>query len=337
MNDKTYKNAGVDLELAAKVKSSMTPSVLSTHNSQVLNTLGSFGAMFELKGFNQPVIVSSTDGVGTKLKLAVELDSYDTLGEDLVNACVNDIVVCGAKPLFFLDYIAVNKLDDSVVSKLIRGMSKACLDVNCALIGGETAQMPGIYKDKDFDMAGFVVGAVEKKQILNPSNVKEKDIIIGFPSNGLHTNGYSLVRHALSIEKNPEILNKYYDDLGQTLGEALIKPHISYVESVLSVLPYIKSAAHITGGGLIENIPRALPSNLSAKIDLLAWEVPSIFNFIKLEGNISNDEMYKVLNMGLGMVVVCDGKMEDKILSSVVGSVVVGNISKRIGEKQVLF
>ena len=216
-------------------------------------------------------------------------------------------------------------------------MSKACLDVNCALIGGETAQMPGIYKDKDFDMAGFVVGAVEKKQILNPSNVKEKDIIIGFPSNGLHTNGYSLVRHALSIEKNPEILNKYYDDLGQTLGEALIKPHISYVESVLSVLPYIKSAAHITGGGLIENIPRSLPSNLSAKIDLLAWEVPSIFNIIKLEGNISNDEMYKVLNMGLGMVVVCDGKMEDKILSSVVGSVVVGNISKRIGEKQVLF
>lgn len=337
MNDRTYKNAGVDLELAAKVKSAMSESIIATHNSQVLNTLGSFGSMFELKGFNQPVIVSSTDGVGTKLKLAVELDFYDSLGEDLVNACVNDIVVCGAKPLFFLDYIAVNKLDDSVVSKLICGMSKACIDVNCALIGGETAQMPGIYKDKDFDMAGFVVGAVEKDQILNPSNVKEKDIIIGFPSNGLHTNGYSLVRHALSIQKNPKILNKFYDDLGETLGEALIKPHISYVEEILSVLPYIKSAAHITGGGLIENIPRSFTNDLSADIDLLAWEVPAIFNIIKLEGNISNDEMYKVLNMGLGMIVICDEDMVNKVLSSVSGSFVVGNISKRIGEKQVLF
>lgn len=337
MNDKTYKKAGVDLELAAKIKSGMAEPILSTHNSQVLNTLSSFGSMFELKGFNEPVIVSSTDGVGTKLKLAIQLECYDFIGEDLVNACVNDIVVCGARPLFFLDYIAVNKLDNLVINKLIAGMSKACIEVKCALIGGETAQMPGIYNEKDFDMAGFAVGAVEKNQILNSSNVREKDIVIGLPSNGLHTNGYSLVRHALSIDQNPEILNKFYDDLEETLGEALIKPHLNYVESILSVLPYIKSAAHITGGGLIENIPRAIPDNLSAIIDLSTWKVPPIFNVIQSEGNISVDEMYKVLNMGLGMVVVSNKNMEGEILSSIPGSTTVGYISKRTGENQVLF
>ncbi len=337
MNDKTYKKAGVDLDLAAKIKKSISNPIISTHNKQVLNGLGSFGSMFELKGFNQPIIVSSTDGVGTKLKLAIELDCYDFIGVDLVNACVNDIVVCGAKPLFFLDYIAVNKLDNFVINKLISGMSKACINVGCALIGGETAQMPGIYKNKDFDMAGFVVGAVEKAQVLNPLDVKEQDVIIGLSSEGLHTNGYSLVRHALSIDENPQILNKFYSDLGSTLGAALLKPHISYVESILSVLPYIKSAAHITGGGLIENIPRAFSSDLAAYIDLSAWDVLSIFNIIQAEGNIAEEEMYKVFNMGLGMIVICDKKMEDNVLSSISGSFKIGYISKRIGESQVIF
>ena len=337
MNDKTYKKAGVDLDLAAKIKKSISNPIISTHNKQVLNGLGSFGSMFELKGFNQPIIVSSTDGVGTKLKLAIELDCYDFIGVDLVNACVNDIVVCGAKPLFFLDYIAVNKLDNFVINKLISGMSKACINVGCALIGGETAQMPGIYKNKDFDMAGFVVGAVEKAQVLNPLDVKEQDVIIGLSSEGLHTNGYSLVRHALSIDENPQILNKFYSDLGSTLGAALLKPHISYVESILSVLPYIKSAAHITGGGLIENIPRAFSSDLAAYIDLSAWDVLSIFNIIQAEGNIAEEEMYKVFNMGLGMIVICDKKMEDNVLSSISGSFKIGYISKRIDESQVIF
>ncbi|MBN18472.1 MAG: phosphoribosylformylglycinamidine cyclo-ligase [Chloroflexi bacterium] len=337
LNDKTYKKAGVDLDLAAKIKKSISNPIISTHNKQVLNGLGSFGSMFELKGFNQPIIVSSTDGVGTKLKLAIELDCYDFIGVDLVNACVNDIVVCGAKPLFFLDYIAVNKLDNFVINKLISGMSKACINVGCALIGGETAQMPGIYKNKDFDMAGFVVGAVEKAQVLNPLDVKEQDVIIGLSSEGLHTNGYSLVRHALSIDENPQILNKFYSDLGSTLGAALLKPHISYVESILSVLPYIKSAAHITGGGLIENIPRAFSSDLAAYIDLSAWDVLSIFNIIQAEGNIAEEEMYKVFNMGLGMIVICDKKMEDNVLSSISGSFKIGYISKRIGESQVIF
>ncbi len=287
--------------------------------------------------FFKSLVIQKINRHSIKVKKAIELDCYDFIGVDLVNACVNDIVVCGAKPLFFLDYIAVNKLDNFVINKLISGMSKACINVGCALIGGETAQMPGIYKNKDFDMAGFVVGAVEKAQVLNPLDVKEQDVIIGLSSEGLHTNGYSLVRHALSIDENPQILNKFYSDLGSTLGAALLKPHISYVESILSVLPYIKSAAHITGGGLIENIPRAFSSDLAAYIDLSAWDVLSIFNIIQAEGNIAEEEMYKVFNMGLGMIVICDKKMEDNVLSSISGSFKIGYISKRIGESQVIF
>ena len=216
---------------------------------QVLGGVGGFGALYQLAGYSDPVLVSSTDGVGTKLKLAIMMDRYDTIGEDLVNACVNDIIVCGADPLFFLDYLAVGVLENEVVEALIAGMARACEEAGCALIGGETAQMPGLYADGDFDMAGFVVGAVERDAILDGSDIRPGDAIIGIPSNGLHTNGYSLVRHALGLDDDPALLNEVVPELGEgvTLGDALLMPHPSYVEIVRPVLPMIKGMAHITG------------------------------------------------------------------------------------------
>jgi phosphoribosylformylglycinamidine cyclo-ligase len=225
--------------------------------------------MYRLAGFREPVLVASTDGVGTKLKVAAAMHSYETIGEDLVNACVNDVIVSGAKPLFFLDYISVGVLEVAVVEALLEGMSRACTEVECALVGGETAQMPGLYAKGDFDVAGFAVGAVEKSDILDGSTIKEGDVILGLSSTGLHTNGYSLVRDILGLDDDPSPLREFYPELGQTLGESLLVPHRSYYQIVRPLVPLVKAMAHITGGGLVENVPRVLPDGLAVRHGLL--------------------------------------------------------------------
>ena len=333
MEQTTYKQAGVNLDAAQDIKERIKSIVAPTHGAQVLGGVGGFGALYRLGGYKDPVLVSSTDGVGTKLKLAIMMDRYDTIGEDLVNACINDIIVCGAQPLFFLDYLAVAALDNDVVAALIAGMARACEQAGCALIGGETAQMPGLYADGDFDMAGFVVGAVERDRILDGSDIRPGDAIIGIPSNGLHTNGYSLVRHALGLDDDPAALNEVIPELahgtthGATLGDALLTPHPSYVDAIRPVLPLIKGMAHITGGGLVENIPRILPDGTSAHLDSSAWRVPPIFTLLQERALIASEEMYRVFNMGIGMALVCDAGQVDAVLEAVSGSEVVGEVS----------
>ena len=291
--------------------------------------MGGFGALYRLSGYDDPVLVSSTDGVGTKLKLAIMMDRYDTIGEDLVNACINDIIVCGAEPLFFLDYLAVGVLENAVVEALIAGMARACEQAGCALIGGETAQMPGLYADGDFDMAGFVVGAVERNQILDGSDIRPGDAIIGIPSNGLHTNGYSLVRHALGLDDDPALMNEVVPELGEgvTLGDALLMPHPSYVDAVHAVLPMLKGMAHITGGGIVENVPRILPEGTAARFDSSSWRIPPIFTLLQERAAISRDEMYRVFNMGIGMALVCDAARVGAVLASISGAELVGEIT----------
>ena len=284
-----------------------------------------------------PVLVSSTDGVGTKLKLAIIMDRYNTIGEDLVNACVNDIIVCGAQPLFFLDYLAVAALDTDVVAALVAGMARACENAGCALIGGETAQMPGLYADGDFDMAGFVVGAVERKAILDGSDIRPGDIIIGLPSNGLHTNGYSLARHALGLDGDSSLLQEVVPELGKgvTLGDALLLPHPSYVDAARAAMPHIKGMAHITGGGLIENMPRILPDGIGARFDSSAWRIPPIFTLLQERAVISREEMYRVFNMGIGMALVCDAPKVDAVLAALPEAAVVGEAVESNDEARV--
>ena len=333
----TYRQAGVNLDAAQDIKERIKSIVAPTHGAQVLGGVGGFGALYRLGGYKDPVLVSSTDGVGTKLKLAIMMDRYDTIGEDLVNACVNDIIVCGAQPLFFLDYLAVAALDNDVVAALIAGMAHACEQARCALIGGETAQMPGLYADGDFDMAGFVVGAVEREAIIDGRDIRPGDVIIGIPSNGLHTNGYSLVRHALGLGDDPSALNEVVPELGEgvTLGDALLLPHPSYVDTVRPVLPIIKSMAHITGGGLVENIPRILPDGTAACLDSSTWRVPPIFTLLQERAAISRDEMYRVFNMGIGMALVCDPSDTNAILSAIPTAEVVGEVSPDTNDERV--
>ena len=337
----TYKQAGVNLDAAQDIKERIKSIVAPTHGPQVLGGVGGFGALYRLGGYKDPVLVSSTDGVGTKLKLAIMMDRYDTIGEDLVNACVNDIIVCGAQPLFFLDYLAVAALDNDVVAALIAGMARACEQADCALIGGETAQMPGLYADGDFDMAGFVVGAVERDRILDGSDIRPGDAIIGIPSNGLHTNGYSLVRHALGLDDDPSALNEVVPELAQattqsvTLGDALLMPHPSYVDAVRPILPMLKGMAHITGGGLVENIPRILPDGTSAHLDSSTWRVPPIFTLLQERALIASEEMYRVFNMGIGMTLICDASDADAILSAIPNAEVVGNVLQTTNDERV--
>ena len=335
MTEHTYKAAGVNLDAAQDVKQRIGAIVTPTHGPEVLGGIGAFGAMYQLSGYKEPVLVSSTDGVGTKLKLAVMMDSYDTIGVDLVNACVNDVIVSGAKPLFFLDYIAVGTLRPDVIEALLEGMARACKEVDCALIGGETAQMPGLYAKDDFDMAGFVVGVVEKSAMLDSSNIREGDVLLGIPSNGLHTNGYSLVRHVLGLDGDQAPLEEYVPELAQTLGEALLTPHMPYYRTVRDALPMLKGMAHITGGGLVENVPRVLPDGTGARFDTSTWEVPPIFTVLQERSNISREEMYRVFNMGLGMVLVCSLADADRVLASVPESRVVGEVTETTGDQRV--
>jgi phosphoribosylformylglycinamidine cyclo-ligase len=330
----TYATSGVDIEVAARAKELIARQARSTHRPEVLSGVGFFGGLFEFKGYREPVLVSSVDGVGTKLKIALALDKHDTVGIDIVNHCVNDILTCGAEPLFFLDYIAAGRLNPEQVGEVAKGLAFACREAGCALIGGETAEMPGLYTGEDYDLVGFIIGVVEKSRVIQGKNIAAGDIIMGLPSSGLHTNGYSLVRKIFG--ETVSALNKRYSELGRRLGEVLLEPHRSYYNQLKPLLPLIKGLAHITGGGLIGNVPRVLPKGLTAKFDSQSWTVPPIFELIQERGNVDRDEMYRVFNMGIGMVVICAKSDVASIAGALPEAKVIGEVIKRKGKARVV-
>jgi phosphoribosylformylglycinamidine cyclo-ligase len=295
---------------------------------------GFFGGLFEFKGFKQPVLASSVDGVGTKLKIACALGKHDTIGIDIVNHCVNDILTCGAEPLFFLDYIAMGKLVPEQVEAIARGLAQACRKVGCALIGGETAQMPGLYSGKDYDLVGFIIGVVEKEGIIMGKTIVAGDTIIGLPSSGLHTNGYSLVRKLFG--ETQSVLSTYYPELGRTLGEELLEPHRCYYHQLKPILPVIKGMAHITGGGLIDNVPRVLPQGVAAQFHSQAWTILPIFQLIQQRGNVDQDEMYRVFNMGVGMVLICSPEDVNQLTGQLPEAKIIGEVIKQEGAARVI-
>jgi len=330
-----YARAGVDVHLADKVKKTVARQVQATFRPEVLSS-GFFGSMFQLKGYDEPVLVSSVDGVGTKLKIASLLDKNDTVGIDIVNHCVNDILCCGAEPLFFLDYIAAGKLVPEQIEAIISGIVQACQEVGCSLIGGETAEMPGMYSKRSYDLVGFIVGAVERKNIIDGSSIVPDDIILGLPSSGLHTNGYSLVRRVFGIDTNPSCLNKFYPELGKGLGEELLQVHRCYYPQLKPALPLVKGIAHITGGGFVGNIPRTLPKELAAHLHKDSWDIPPIFKLIQENGNIEETEMYRVFNMGIGMVLICSPEQAAKTVSILPQAKAIGEIIKAGDEERVI-
>ena len=307
-----YQKSGVDLKKAANLKENMK-SIISDH--QETNDIGNFGGLFEIKGYKNPVLISSTDGIGSKLLVHSELNQFKSLGIDLVNASVNDIVCIGANPLFFLDYIAVEKIVEEDIIEIIKGIVQACEDNNCKLVGGETAQMSEVYSNGKFDVAGFIVGIAEKGEIMTKSSTAEGDVLISLPSNGIHTNGYTLVRKVFDIENNPKVLNKEFKELNSTLGTELTKTHKSYYNDISRIKNLMKISAHITGGGFEENIPRILNSNLNAIINADSLKIPAIFKLIQETGKISIEEMFNVFNMGTGLVIVSSEENTNKILS----------------------
>ncbi|HSN41026.1 MAG TPA: phosphoribosylformylglycinamidine cyclo-ligase [Burkholderiales bacterium] len=300
----TYRDAGVDIDAGDQLVENIKPFARRTQRPGVLAGIGGFGALFEIarNNYREPVLVSGTDGVGTKLKLAFQLDRHDTIGIDLVAMSVNDILVQGAEPLFFLDYFACGKLDVATATQVVKGIAAGCEQAGCALIGGETAEMPGMYAAGEYDLAGFAVGIVEKSRIIDGSTIAEGDIVLGLASSGAHSNGYSLIRKI--IDAGRADLSMRID--GRTLSELLLAPTRIYVKPVLKLIPQVnvKGLAHITGGGLVENIPRVLPETLAAQLDRTAWAMPPLFGWFRQEGNISDDEMHRVFNCGIGMVVI---------------------------------
>lgn len=333
----TYKDSGVDIDAGNLSVKLIKDSVKATYRPEVLGDLGGFGGLFALNSgkYKEPVLVSGTDGVGTKLKLAFLLDKHDTIGQDAVAMCVNDIVVQGAEPLFFLDYLAVGKLEPQQVADVVKGVANACKESGCALIGGETAEMNGFYPVGEYDIAGFAVGAVEKSKLITSALVKEGDVLLGLPSSGVHSNGYSLVRKIVFEHKGFKG-DEYLPELGKTIGEELLTPTRLYPKICLQLLQNydIHGMAHITGGGYYENIPRALPKNMGATIDTSAWEMPPIFRLLQQWGNVDWHEMYRTFNMGIGMVVITSREDADKIKADFakqgetvyeIGKVTVGN------------
>ena len=302
-----YADAGVNIAVADDAKQRIRHLASRTFTSAVMGGIGGFGALYALNGkrWKEPVLVSSADGVGTKLKVAMAMGVHSTVGGDLVNHCVNDILVQGAEPLFFLDYLAMGKLDPQVVEQLVDGMSRACRKAGCALIGGETAEMPGFYPPGEYDLAGFIVGVVERKRLLTGKNVKPGDVLLGLPSAGLHTNGYSLARK-LVFEVERLKPDTYVAEVGNKIGAELLKPHMCYAAAVRPLLArgWVSALAHITGGGIPANLPRVLPNGVRAQIDLGSWPVPKIFQYLAKVGKIERDELLQSFNLGVGMIVV---------------------------------
>jgi phosphoribosylformylglycinamidine cyclo-ligase len=318
----SYAAAGVDIEAYERALERVKPLIAATHGKDVAVGVGPFAGLYALPGGGH--LAASADGVGTKIKVAIAAGSHRGIGVDIVNHCVNDIATAGARPLFFLDYFATGRLDPDLFTQLIEGMTQACRKAGCALLGGETAEMPGVYALGDYDLAGFIIGLVEAGRKPDPARIKAGDRLVGLPSSGLHTNGYSLVRKV--FEDVP--LSLVYPELGRPLAEVLLEPHRSYLED-LGRLPW-KGAAHITGGGILGNLPRCLPDRLGARLDRKAWAVPPIFELIRRRGRIADDEMYGTFNMGLGMIVVVDSK------DVPAGSTVVGEVVRHSGPDRVV-
>lgn len=331
MKQKAYAAAGVDVDLGNQVKKGIHALVQSTHGPEVLGRIGGFGGLFQpnFRGLRDPVLVSSVDGVGTKLKIAFATGKHDTIGQDLVNHCINDIAVIGARPLFFLDYLAAAKLEPAVFTQILRGFAKACREGGCALIGGETAQMPGMYHAGEYDVAGCIVGVVERRKLLDGSRIRPGDAVIGLPSNGLHTNGYSLARKVL-LEQARFPLEAKLPGLRGTLAHELLKVHRNY-QPLMASLPtgVIRGAVHVTGGGLVDNFPRVLPPGCSVEIETTSWDPPAIFRLIHGEGGIALNEMYQVFNMGIGMALVVKAagapELARQLKGRIIGKIVSGD------------
>ncbi|MDE2802581.1 MAG: phosphoribosylformylglycinamidine cyclo-ligase [Chloroflexota bacterium] len=332
-----YRQAGVDRGAAGNAKDRIFAMARSTFTPGVLGDIGAFGALYKVTGYRDPVLVAHTDGVGTKLRVASLMGRYDTVGEDIVHHCTNDILTCGAQPLFFLDYMGMGALSTDKVEQLVEGLARACRGLDCALIGGETAEMPGMYHGEDVELVGFVVGAVEREGVIDGSSIRVGDALLALPSSGLHTNGYSLVRRVFGIDDNPAVLDARHDELGATLGEALLVPHRSYVAALTPALDRIKGMAHITGGGFPENVPRMLPERLSARLEPETWAVPPLFRLIQRTGGISEDEMRRVFNMGVGMIVAVAPEDVAGVRAGVPEALVVGEVADAAGGPQVIF
>ncbi len=329
----TYKKSGVDIDEADKLVQKIKPLAKSTFNKNVMSEIGFFGGFYDAKfpGYRKPVLVSSVDGVGTKVKIAIDMDKHDTIGRDLVNHCVNDIGVGGARPLFFLDYFACGKLRADVAAEVVKGLSLACRENGLALIGGETAEMPGVYSENDYDLAGTIVGVVDKSRVIDGKKVRKGDVLVGIPSTGLHTNGYSLARKSLLSKYK---LDSYVSDLGETVGEALLKTHRSY----LSLIGYvtdkfsIHGMSHITGGGIVGNTVRVIRKPHAFRVFWGNWEVPPLFRMIQSIGRVPDEDARRALNMGVGLVLVVPPKEVDRLIASLKRrgeeSFVVGEVTK---------
>ncbi|MBQ6773233.1 MAG: phosphoribosylformylglycinamidine cyclo-ligase [Synergistaceae bacterium] len=323
ITSKSYAESGVDVQAGYDAVRLMKEHIARTKINGVCSDIGGFGGLFALpEGLKAPVLVSGTDGVGTKLKIAFTLDKHDSIGIDCVAMCVNDVLCSGAKPLFFLDYVAVGKNYPEKVASIVSGVAEGCVQAECALIGGETAEMPGFYPEDEYDLAGFCVGVVEREKILDSNKVTAGDVIIALPSSGVHSNGFSLVRKIFAGHD----MKQYVSELAKTLGEELLTPTKIYVRDVLRVISRVKSIAHITGGGFYENIPRAIPDKLTAKIELAKIKTPEIFNLIMKTGNLELDEMFHVFNMGVGMTLITSQEHADSITNEIAGSYIIGEI-----------
>jgi phosphoribosylformylglycinamidine cyclo-ligase len=338
MTRKAYARAGVDVDLGNFVKRRIQSRVKSTHGPEVLGKIGGFGGLFapDFSGMREPVLVASVDGVGTKLKIAFALNRHDTVGADLVNHCVNDIAVLGARPLFFLDYIGAERLEPRVFDQLLSGFSKACRLAGCALIGGETAQMPGMYRKGEYDLAGCIVGVVDRPKMIDGGKIKPGDAILGIPSNGLQTNGYSLARKVL-FEKMRLKPTSRIEGFKHSLGAELLRVHRNF-QPLLAALPpgMIRGLAHITGGGLVDNLPRVLPKNCDAALDTKSWRVPRIFQVLQENGKIDRTEMYQVFNMGIGMVAIVSPNDAGTAMRQLKAKRI-GQITRGTGKTQLIF
>jgi len=338
----SYADSGVSIDRANAAKEKIKRLAAATFNARTLTEIGSFGGMFDaaFPGMTHPTLVASADGVGTKLKIAFLTGTHNTVGRDLVNHCVNDILVQGARPLFFLDYIAAGELEPDTIAAIVEGVALGCRENGCVLLGGETAEMPGFYTEGEYDIAGFIVGIVDRPKIIDGSRIKAGDIVLGLPSNGLHTNGYSLARKLL-FDVAGITPDKHLDELGTTIGEALLAEHKSYLPALQDLLEdeHLHALVHITGGGLVENIPRVLPDNLSVELERASWEMPALFNLLQRIGNVSEAEMLRTFNCGIGMVVICAAAIHDSIIhhltqhgetTRVIGRVIDGNRNVRL-------
>ena len=335
-NSISYSDAGVSIDKANLAVSKIRDFARNTFNERTLTEIGSFGGMFAgaFPEMSEPILVASADGVGTKLKIAFDTGIHSTIGQDLVNHCVNDILVQGARPLFFLDYFATGVLSPDVTASVVEGISIACKENGCVLLGGETAEMPGFYKDGEYDLAGFIVGVVDKSKVIDGKLIKAGDVVLGLPSNGLQTNGYSLARK-LFFEVAGYEVDTYIEELGKTVGEALLEKHTSFLKplDVLLDSERIKGLVHITGGGFLENIPRILPENVSVEIKLGTWNVSSVFGLMQTLGNVTDAEMFRTFNMGIGMIVICAEKDKEFLKGNLATSFEIGRVVE--GKKEV--